>query len=243
MSRMRPDERAEEVMRDLATKAPRPVIFARVKLRQQPSRPLDDRCLAQGTIDVSGTLLRAQVSDSNMIVAINTLGHRLERRLRDLRERRESANTRPPSTEDGTWRSGDLPSARPGYFPRPPEERDIVRRKTWAGDRISIPEALFDLHALDHRFFLFTDEVDAVDSIVYETGDSGVRLRRLTGDRPRGTNARTCRSKSSSRRPPRSRPMRPGIDSTRRTGCSCSTGTSRPVAGPSCIDATTATTG
>ena len=184
MSRTRPDERAEEVMRGLAAKAPRPVIFARVKLRQQPSRPLDDRCLAQGTIDVSGTLLRAQVSDASMIVAINTLGRRLERRLRDLRERRESANTRPPSTEDGTWRSGDLPSARPGYFPRPPEERDIVRRKTWAGDRISIAEALFDLHALDHRFFLFTDEVDAVDSIVYETGDSGVRLRRLTGDRP-----------------------------------------------------------
>lgn len=176
--------RAEEVMRDLATKAPRPVIFARVKLREEPPRPLEDRYIAQATIDVSGTLLRAQVSESSMILAINTLGNRLERRLRDLRERRESANARPPSTEEGTWRSGDLPSARPGYFPRPREEREIVRRKTWAGDRISIAEALFDLHALDHRFFLFTDEVDGVDSIVYETDDAGVQLRRLTGDRP-----------------------------------------------------------
>lgn len=176
--------RAEEVMRDLATKAPRPVIFARVKLREEPARPIEDRYIAQGTIDVSGTLLRAQVSESNMIMAINTLGNRLERRLRDLRERRESANARPPSTEEGSWRSGDLPSARPGYFPRPREEREIVRRKTWAGDRISIAEAVFDLHALDHRFFLFTDEVDGVDSIVYETDEGGVRLRRLTGGRP-----------------------------------------------------------
>ena len=177
-------ERVQHVIRDLAAKAPRPVIFARVKLKEQPSRPVDDRQLAQGTIDVSGTILRAQVSDSNMIAAINTLGQRLERRLRDLRERRESANSRPPSTDEGSWRSGDLPRARPGYYPRPREERDIVRRKTWAGDRISIAEALFDLHALDHRFFLFTDEVDGVDSIVYEVGDDGVQLRRLSGDRP-----------------------------------------------------------
>lgn len=176
--------RAEEVMRDLATKAPRPVIFARVKLREEPPRPIEDRYIAQGTIDVSGTLLRAQVSESSMILAINTLGNRLERRLRDLRERRESANVRPPNTEEGSWRSGDLPSARPGYFPRPRHEREIVRRKTWAGDRISIAEALFDMHALDHRFFLFTDEVDGVDSIVYETEQGGVRLRRLNGDHP-----------------------------------------------------------
>lgn len=176
--------RAEHMVRELAAKAPRPVIFARVKLGSHPDRPLDDRCMAQGTIDVSGTLLRAQVSDSNMIAAINTLGHRLDRRLRDLRERREAANSRPPSTRDGTWRSGDMPSARPDYYARPPEEREIVRRKTWAGDRISIAEALLDLHALDHRFFLFTDDVDGVDSIVYETGEGSVRLRRLTGDRP-----------------------------------------------------------
>ena len=176
-------ERAEQVMRDLADKAPRPVIFARVKLFHVPSRPLEERFIAQGTIDVSGTLLRAQVAESSMMLAVNTMGNRLERRLRDLVERRQTANVRPPKTEDGEWRSGDLPSSRPDYYDRPREEREIVRRKTWAGDRISVAEAIFDLHALDHRFFLFTDEIDGVDSIVHEV-DDGVRLRRLTGDEP-----------------------------------------------------------
>lgn len=175
--------RADEVVRDLAGKAPRPVIFARVKLTEEESRPPTGRHIAQATIDMSGALLRAQVASSGMIEAINLVGKRLERRLRDLTERREDANTRTPATEPGTWRSGDLPSTRPDFFPRPPGEREIVRRKTWSGERVSITDALFDLFALDHRFYLFTDASDEVDSVVYEH-DGGVGLRRLTGDSP-----------------------------------------------------------
>jgi ribosome-associated translation inhibitor RaiA len=175
--------RAEEVVRDLASKAPRPVIFARVKLTEDESRPPTEQHMAQATIDISGTLLRAHVAESGMIEAINLVGKRLDRRLRDLAERREDANTRPPATEPGTWRSGDLPSTRPDFFPRPPGEREILRRKTWSGERVSITDALFDLYALDHRFYLFTDASDEVDSVVYEN-DEGVGLRRLTGDAP-----------------------------------------------------------
>lgn len=175
--------RAEEVVRDLAAKAPRPVIFARVKLTQEDSRPPTDEHIAQATIDVSGAVLRAQVAAPSMIEAINLVGKRLERRLRDLIERRHDANTRTPAAEPGTWRSGDLASSRPEFYPRPPGEREIVRRKTWSGERVSITDALFDLYALDHRFFLFTDSSDGVDSVVYEE-DGGVRLRRLTGDVP-----------------------------------------------------------
>jgi ribosome-associated translation inhibitor RaiA len=177
--------RAEEVVRDLATKAPRPVIFARAKLTTEESRPPNERHIAQMVIDVSGALLRAQVAESTMIEAVNLVGKRLERRLRDLTDKRDDANTRTPAAEPGTWRSGDLPSSRPDFFPRPPSEREIVRRKTWSGDRSSITDALFDLYALDHRFFLFTDVSDGVDSVVYED-DGEVKLRRLTGDTPDG---------------------------------------------------------
>jgi ribosome-associated translation inhibitor RaiA len=177
--------RAEEVLRDLAAMAPRPVIFARAKLTADESRPPNERHIAQAVIDVSGVLLRAQVAESTMIEAVNLVGKRLDRRVRDLIRRRDDANTRTPAAEPGTWRSGDLPSARPDFFPRSPGEREIVRRKTWSGDRTSITEALFDLYALDHRFFLFTDVADGVDSVVYED-DGEVKLRRLTGDVPDG---------------------------------------------------------
>lgn len=175
--------RAEEVVRDLAGKAPRPVIFSKVKLTEESSRPPNERHIAQVTVDVSGAVLRAQVAAASMIEAINLVGNRIERRLRDLTERRKDANTRTPAAEPGTWRSGDLSQSRPDFFPRPTGEREIVRRKTWSGERVSLTDALFDLYALDHRFYLFTDAADKVDSVVYEEGGS-VRLRRLTGDAP-----------------------------------------------------------
>ena len=176
-------DRAIEMVRHLASVSPRPLIFTRVKLLHKPSRPPTERSMAQATVDVSGVLLRAQVVAPGMIEAINQLEARLQRRVRDLADRREASNVRPPLAEPGTWRHGDLPTSQPGYFPRPPAEREIVRRKTWAGDRTSIVDALFDLLALDHRFFLFTDEVDGVDSIVFEA-PGGFRLRRLNGGRP-----------------------------------------------------------
>ncbi|HEY5652047.1 MAG TPA: sigma 54 modulation/S30EA ribosomal C-terminal domain-containing protein [Acidimicrobiia bacterium] len=179
--------RAEAMIRSLARKAPRPVLFARVKLLEVPSRPPTQAHLAQGTIDVSGTLLRAQVAAPGMIDAINLLESRLERRLRDLADRRETAGSRAAVAEPGAWRSGDVPSARPAHFPRPRSEREIVRRKTWAGDRISLTDALFDLYVLDHRFFLFTDD-GGMDAIVFEA-DGGVKLQRLSGDAPTGNEA------------------------------------------------------
>ena len=175
--------RATDMVTSLAERSPRPVIFARVKLLEVPSRPPTERHMAQATLDVSGALIRAQVVASGMIEAVNLLEGQLQRRIRDLAGRREAADARPPFAGSGAWRRGDLPTSQPGYFQRPPTEREIVRRKTWAGDRISITDALFDLYALDHQFFLFTDEVDGVDSIVFEA-PGGMRLRRLTGGAP-----------------------------------------------------------
>ena len=175
-------DRAAAMVADLAATSPRPVIFARVKLLETPSRPPTERSMAQATVDVSGVLLRAQVVAPGMIEAINQLETRLQRRVRDLADRREATNARPAFTGSG-WRHGDLPSSQPAFFPRPPAEREVVRRKTWAGNRLSVMDALFDLYALDHRFFLFTDDIDGVDAIVFEA-PGGLRLRRLTGGSP-----------------------------------------------------------
>lgn len=176
--------RAERMIRALAGKAPRPVIFARVKLNVDEARPADQRVIAQGTLDVSGAVARAQVAASGTGDAIDALGNRLDRRIRRVAERRREARDRPPATPAGQWRHGDLPSDRPGFFPRPRGERRIVRRKTYAPEATSIEEAAFDLEVLDHRFFLFVDEDDGEHSVVYERDGGGVALRRLSGGSP-----------------------------------------------------------
>lgn len=175
--------KARRIVESLAAKAPRPILFARVKLQVDEGRTPEEYAVVQATIDVSGALIRAQVGAPTVSDGLNTLGERMERRLRTLVERREAREKRPPATPEGEWRSGDLPTSRPGFMPRPPDERQVVRRKTFAPEATSVEDALFDLEVLDHRFFLFTDETDGQDSIVFET-DGGVRLRRLNGREP-----------------------------------------------------------
>ena len=173
-------DRAVLTVRDLAAKASRPVIFARVKLLKDDQRSPDERAIAQGTLDMSGAVIRAQVAASTIAEAVDLLAMRMQRRMKRIAERRQDANQRPAATPDGQWRSGDMPTSRPGYFSRPDEERRIVRRKTFAPAASSIEEALFDLDVLDHKFFLFTDVDDGMDSVVFETED-GPKLRRLDG--------------------------------------------------------------
>lgn len=170
----------------LVEMSPRPVIFARVKVRVEEDRNPDEQSIVQGTLDVSGSIIRAQAAAGTTQQAMGILENRLERRLNRLAERREKANERPPFTPEGTWRRGDLPSKRPGYYDRPVEERRVIRKKTYAPDEeVSIGEAVFDLDVLDHRFFLFTDESDGKPSIVYEDEDQNtVLLRRIDGSQP-----------------------------------------------------------
>lgn len=174
---------AEEAIGRLVARASRPVIFARMKLHIDETRPPDEHALAQGTLDMSGTLIRAEAAAPTITEAVDALATRLERRMRRIAEQREAKNQRPPSTPDGQWRSGDLPSARPTYFARPKDERKIVRRKAFAPTFSTIDEALFDLEVLDHRFFLFTDAGSGEDAIVFET-EEGVAVRTVAGTEP-----------------------------------------------------------
>ena len=175
---------AETMMAALAEMAPRPVIFAKVKVNHDDDRSPHQRSVVQATMDVSGVVLRAQAAGTTALKALRVVADRMERRLHRLSERRAKADKRPPSTSRGTWRSGDLPTRRPEFYDRPPEERLVVRRKTYSpADRISVSEALFDLDVLDYRFFLFTDEVDDKATIVYEE-DGGVAIRKVDGSAP-----------------------------------------------------------
>lgn len=177
-------DRAQGMMEKLAGMSPRPVIFTKVKVKVDEDRNPDEQAIVQGTMDISGSLIRAQAAEATPQQALGILENRLERRLTRLAERREDANERPPSTPPGTWRKGDLPSQRPDFYPRSLEERRVIRKKTYAPDeQVSVSEAVFDLDVLDYRFFLFTDESDGKASIVYEE-DEGVVLRKIDGGAP-----------------------------------------------------------
>ena len=164
---------AEDKLAKLARFASRPVLFARATLVKEADPARERPATAKATFDVGGRIVRAHVAAPEMSEAIDLLAERLRGRLAEL-TRRETARRREPGiAEPGGWRHGDLPTDRPHYFPRPPEERRLVRTKTFALEPMSVEQAAWEMRMLDHDFHLFTNASTGEENVVY-IGDGGV---------------------------------------------------------------------
>lgn len=156
-----------------------PVLFARVKLTQAPDPARDRPALAQVSVDVNGELVRAHVSAHAMREAIDLLQARLRDKLEHRAQHREARRQRPGTREPGEWRHGDPPTARPDYYDRPVDERELVRHKTYVVDELTPDEAAFDMDQLDFDFYLFRDLATGDDALIERQADGSYRLTRL----------------------------------------------------------------
>jgi ribosome-associated translation inhibitor RaiA len=169
-------EKAEAV----AAIAPGPVLDLDLRLEHRPDPARQRPHHVQVTINLDGRVLRAHRHAETMTEAIDRAMSRLRRRVESQAERPQSAQLR---HRDESWHHDDARAIRPGYFPRPVEERRIVRRKTFAMRPESIEEALFDLEALDHDFFVFVNDETGEENVVYfEDGDYAIMQPTPTPD-------------------------------------------------------------
>ncbi len=170
----------------LAQETDEPILYAQVRLTHSADPALPRPAVAQANMDVNGRPLRAHVAATTMHEAIDLLQARLRERLIRIAEhweaRRGGAPLKQPH-EPHEWRHGSEPTHRPQYYPRPPEEREIVRHKSFTLARETPDEAVFELEAMDYDFHLYTDVDSGQDSVIYRD-DAGYRLAR-TDSRPR----------------------------------------------------------
>jgi ribosome-associated translation inhibitor RaiA len=167
---------AEEKIRAVTPAAPRPVLFARVALSQHENPSVERPASAKATLDVSGRLVRAHVAAPTMREAVDLLEDRLRRRLDILAERRQQARHETGLAEPGEWRHGSLPTPRPAHFLRPPEERELVRHKTYEYTALAPKEAALDLELLDFDFHLFRNSDTGGDCVVHRRPDGTLGL-------------------------------------------------------------------
>ncbi len=156
-----------------------PILFARLKLGQSedPARPRP--ALAQVALDINGELVRAHVAGRTMREAADLLQRHLADKLDQRAQHRDALRTRAGTGGRAEWRHGDLPTRRPDYFDRPPEERRLVRHKTFAIDELTVDEAAFDMDQLDYDFYLFRDLASGEDALLERTDGNAFRLTRL----------------------------------------------------------------
>ncbi len=155
--------------------AAEPVLFARVKLTMAADPAVERPAIAQANIDLNGRPVRAQAAAATMRDAIEMLSDKL--RIQLERAARNWARLRgsQPVSEPGEWRHDSVHAQRLPYFPRPIDERGVVRHKSYGLARMTPDEAAADMELLDYDFHLFTELSTSQDSVVYRS-DHGYRM-------------------------------------------------------------------
>jgi ribosome-associated translation inhibitor RaiA len=153
-----------------------PVLFVRVRLSRDAAahRP----SLAQATLDVNGDLLRAQVAADTMTEAIDLLADRLRDQIQHRAERRRARRAIGRKPHSGDWRRGDAHQSRPLFADRSVDDREILRRKSFAVDPATPDEAAADMEQLDHDFWLFQDLASDAEAVIEHLPDGSYRMQR-----------------------------------------------------------------
>jgi ribosome-associated translation inhibitor RaiA len=167
--------RAHEKVAHVGKFASDRVLFAKVDLIAYKDPARERPAFAKAELDVGGHVVRARAAASTMFDAIDLLEARLRERLERRAHGEEARHLR--HRDDGhAWHHGDEPEHRAQHFPRPVDEREIVRRKTFAPGKQAPRDAALDLEQLDHDFYLFRNIGTEEDNVLHRVDDGRYEL-------------------------------------------------------------------
>ena len=165
--------RAAERLEALEPLAQGRVLAARVRVQHDDNPRIAHAYHAEGEIDVNGRIVRARSVGPSTDAALDTLADGLGRQLRRAADRRTAHRHETGEAGLGQWRHADLPTKRPAFFPRPPQERRVIRRKTLALEPMTPVTAAADMLDLDHDFYLFRDARSGADAVIHRLREDG----------------------------------------------------------------------
>ena len=147
-----------------------------VELASESTRAQSDRVVAQVTLAVSGSVLRAEQRGSSTKTAINSVAEVLARRIERYKSRAyhsERAKKTPP------LRSQEAEAVAQGPDPLESEGLaggDLVKIKRFNMKPMTVEEAAFQMQLLGHRFFMFLDSESDRYNVLYLRDDGNFGL-------------------------------------------------------------------
>lgn len=156
----------------------REVLAAGVTMRELTNRSSPEPSRAEVTLRIPRAIVRAQADGSTPNEALDLAIARIERRIVDQINRWDERSRwtavaeqhQRVTTPDDAWSRTGGPS---------PDDREVVRRKTFAIAPASIDEAAYDMQALDHDFYLFVDATSGCPAVIYRGSGTGFRVSGL----------------------------------------------------------------
>lgn len=141
-----------------------------VELSTEPTKAAQDRQVVQVTVQINGTILRAEEASSDMFAAVDAVVDKLERRMERYKEklyhktdirknRRAAARTLAASTAAPPLQMADE------------ESGQIVRTKRFQIKPMAASEAVEQMELLGHDFYIFYNEELSGVNVVYKRRD------------------------------------------------------------------------
>jgi ribosome-associated translation inhibitor RaiA len=184
-----PPERIEALRRDLASLdryADEPILGARLTLRSGPGRSTNryvaDASVLFGPLGEPGRVLAAHVGGPSPAKATEEAVERLRRQVRRVVGAEVAERNEPREIQKALESLPLEPTHRPEADLKPPEERQIVHRRTYADSPEATLEAAADMFDLDEEFHLFVHVRTSEDVVVHRRDD-----RRIGLIHPRGS--------------------------------------------------------
>jgi ribosome-associated translation inhibitor RaiA len=156
-----------------------PILFVRVRLTELRDPALPRPSVVEVNVDRNGRLVRTQVARPTMREAIDEAHDRLRDRLQRVAADWQRIRGTRPVDEPHEWRHESAPTERAGFFPRAPEDRQVVRHKAYSLSRMTVDEAAFDMAMCGYDFHLFTELGSGVDSVLWRDDAGDVHLTQV----------------------------------------------------------------
>ena len=159
---------------------------ATVELAYETTRSNNDRIVAQVTLHVGGTILRAQQRAANTKAAMNSVAKALDQQIkrykshvyRSERSRltSRSANQETEAAYAGTGGPDEGPNAVLDETESGFAGGQVVRVKEFDMEPMSVDEAAAQMQFLGHSFYMFLDSESDKHSVLYLRGDGNYGL-------------------------------------------------------------------
>jgi putative sigma-54 modulation protein len=159
---------------------------ASVELAHEATRSNDDRIVAQVTLHVGGTLLRAQRRAANTTAAVNSVARALDQQIKRYKghayrsERSRQGGRAANQETEAPFANISGPDIGPADGLEAPDSGfangQVVRVKEFDMEPMSVDEAAVQMQFLGHTFYMFWDRESDKHSVLYLRGDGNYGL-------------------------------------------------------------------
>ena len=159
---------------------------ASVELAYEATRSNDDRIVAQVTLHIGGTLLRAQRRAANTTSAVNSVAQALDQQIKRYKSHayRSERNRHGGRAANQEEIEASFANASGPAVPMDGQEAaddgfadgQVVRVKEFDMEPMSMDEAAVQMQFLGHAFYMFLDSETSKHSVLYLRGDGNYGL-------------------------------------------------------------------